>query len=264
MRRAHGRFSSCVAAALMAAAMIFLMPCAKGDSVKVRHREGSLRGFVVLKSEKGAILASGEISEVTRGETVKARMIFYFRDGSVDDETTVYSQKSDFRLISDRHVQRGPSFPEPCEVNIDVRSQQVSTRSLSHPNAEVKTEQVEMPSDLANGLLFNLVKDLPKGAPKLKVSYLSMSLKPRMVKLAVALGKEDAFMVAGRRIKALKWDVKPELGGLTGIVAPMIGKQPPDLHVWVAEGAVPVVIRVDASLYDGGPVWSIQMASPAW
>ncbi len=51
---------------------------------------------------------------------------------------------------------------------------------------------------------------------------------------------------------------------ITGIVAPMIGKQPPDAHVWVAENGVPRIVRVDTALYVGGPVWSIQLASPVW
>jgi hypothetical protein len=84
------------------------------------------------------------------------------------------------------------------------------------------------------------------------------------VKLAIALEKEEEFTIAGRRVKALKWDIKPELGGLTGIMAPMVGKQPPDLHVWIAEGGVPAIVRVDAALYNGGPIWSIQLAGPVW
>jgi hypothetical protein len=263
MRRAFGSVSGCVVSVVVVA-MLTPAPCATGQTVKVRHREASSRGFVVLKSEKGATLASGEFSEVSRGDSIKSRLVFYFRDGSVDDETSIYSQRSDFRLISDRHVQRGPSFPDPCEVTIDAQSQQVSIRAFSQGNAEVKTEHIEMPPDLANGLLFNLIANLRKDAPRLEVSYLSTSRKPRMVKLAITLEKEEPFTVAGRRLKALKWDVKPELGGLTGIVAPMIGKQPPDLHVWIAEGGVPAIVRVDAALYTGGPIWSIQLASPAW
>jgi hypothetical protein len=34
--------------------------------------------------------------------------------------------------------------------------------------------------------------------------------------------------------------------------------------VWIAEGEVPAIVRVDAALYTGGPVWSIRLASPAW
>ena len=76
-------------------------------------------------------------------------------------------KKSTFRLISDRLVPRGPSFPNPYEMRIDASSQQVSMRVLS-------------------------------------------------------------------------------------------------THVWVAERGVPTIVRVDGALYTGGPVWSIQLASPVW
>ena len=230
----------------------------------MRVRDGSARGFLVLRNQAGTILASGEFSQTPVGDRVKLRLFFRFKDGSLDDETTVYSQKSVFRLISDRVVQRGPAFPEPCEMTIDARSQMVSMRALSKPGEDTKTEHMDIPPDLANGLLFNLIKNLQANAPEVKVSYVAFSSKPRLLKLAITMEKEDHFAVAGRRIKAAEWDVKPELGGLTGVLAPMIGKQPPDTHVWVAEGGVPTIVRVDTQLYVGGPVWSIQLASPVW
>lgn len=243
---------------------LVMVAVASGQEVKVRLRDGSARGFLVLRSETGAILASGEFSQIPQGDQIKARLVFHFKDGSLYEETTVYSQKSTFRLISDRLVQRGRTFPEPCEMTIDARSQTVSMRALSNPGQEAKTEHMDIPPDLSNGLLFNLIKNLQSNAPEVKVSYLAATSKPRMVKLAITMEKEDHFTVAGRRIKAAEWNVKAELGGLTGIVAPMIGKQPPDTHVWIAENGVPEIVRVDTTLYVGGPVWSIQSASPVW
>jgi hypothetical protein len=243
---------------------VITQQCAHGEGVKVRVRDGSARGFLVLRSETGAILASGEFSQTPQGDWIKARTVFHFKDGSLDEETTVYSQKSVFRLISDRVVQRGPAFPQPCEITIDAPSQTVSVRALSEPSEDPKTEHMDIPPDIANGLLFNLVENLPLNAPEVRVSYLAISSKPRLLKLAITMEKEDHFAVAGRRIKAAEWDVKPELGGLTGVIAPMIGKQPPDTHIWVAEGGVPTIVRVDTQFYVGGPVWSIQLASPVW
>jgi hypothetical protein len=253
----QGFVSACILSLVMVAA-------AAGQEVKVRARDGSARGFLVLRSETGAILASGEFSQFPQGDRIKARLVFHFKDGSLDEETTVYSQKSTFRLISDRLVQRGRTFPEPCEMTIDARLQTVSMRALSKPDQEAKTEHMDIPPDLSNGLLFNLIKNLQSNGPEVKVSYLAPSSKPRMVKLAISMEKEGQFTVAARRIKAAVWCVKAELGGLTGIVAPMIGKQPPDTHVWIAEGGVPTIVRVDTALYVGGPVWSIQLASPVW
>ena len=85
-----------------------------------------------------------------------------------------------------------------------------------------------------------------------------------MVKLAIAKGGEDRFKVGGHSYKAVKYDVKVHLGGVAGAVAPMIGKQPPDSHVWVTESKVPAIIRIDSALYTDGPIWSVQFASPVW
>jgi hypothetical protein len=237
---------------------------ADDQAVKVRYREGSVRGFLVLRNQAGATLASGEFSQVPQGNTIKARMFFRFRDGSLYDETTVYSQRVAFRLISDHLVQRGRSFPNPCDMRIDVRSQSVSMLAPAKDGKARGPEHMDLPSDLSNGLLFNLIKNLPTDGPEIKVSYLAPSAKPRLLKFAISLRQEGKFTVAGRSLKAAEWDVKPELGGLAALVAPMIGKQPPDMHVWVAEGGVPAIVRVDTTLYVGGPVWSIQLASPHW
>jgi hypothetical protein len=263
MRRASGAFRGGIVS-LFVAAMLHQTGYAEDSAVSVRYREGTARGFLVLRSETGGILASGEFSQIPRGDTVKLRLVFHFRDGSLDDDTAVYAQKSTFRLITDRHIQRGRSFPDPFDITIDARSQQVSIRGSSNGGEAAKTEHMDLPPDLANGLLFNLIKNLPKDSPRIEVSYLALSTKPRMVKLAIAMEKEQQFTVAGRPLNAVEWDVKPELGGLTGLVAPMIGRQPPDSHVWIMEGGVPTIVRVDAALYTGGPVWSIQLASPVW
>jgi hypothetical protein len=250
-------FGACILLLLTVAAI-------NGQEVKVRVRDGSARGFLVVRNEAGAILASGEFSQIPQGDRIKGRLSLHFKDGSLYEETTVYSQTSTFHLISDRLVQKGRAFPDSYEMTIDARSQTVSMRALLKPGQDAKTEHMDIPSDTSNGLLFNLIKNLQSTDPEVKVSYLAPSAKPRMVKLAITMEKEGQFTVAARHIKAAVWDVKAELGGLTGIVAPMIGKQPPDTHVWVAENGVPTIVRVDTALYVGGPVWSIQLASPVW
>src|ERR1017187_5313425 len=88
--------------------------------VPVRHVEGTLHGFLALRGQDGRVVAAGELSQVARGSTVTARLVFHFRDGSVDDETTVFTDRGTFRLVSDHHIQQGPSFPKPMDLTIDV------------------------------------------------------------------------------------------------------------------------------------------------
>ena len=55
-----------------------------------------------------------------------------------------------------------------------------------------------------------------------------------------------------------------EIGGLAGVIAPMIGKEPPDTHVWISGGQVPAFIRSEEPLYFGGPILRTELVSPVW
>ncbi len=263
MRSASGRGFFCEWFAGLVAMALLASSCSlHGEALKLRYRAGSEHGFLILRDPAGAILASGEITQVPSGHRITLRVVFHFSDGSIDDETTVYTQEGTIRLVSDRHVQSGKSFPDPCDVMIDVARQQVSVRDLSKSTDEVKTEHMDLPPDLSNGILFTLIQNMQPNTP-VEVPYVALSPKPRMVKLAIAKGGEDRFKVGARSYKAVKYDVKVHLGGVAGVVAPMIGKQPPDSHVWVTE-RVPAIIRIDSALYTDGPIWSVQLASPVW
>ena len=58
--------------------------------------------------------------------------------------------------------------------------------------------------------------------------------------------------------------VKVELGGLSGLIAPLIGKEPAEISVWVLGGEAPTFVKLQGPLYLGGPTWIIEMASPVW
>jgi hypothetical protein len=90
-----------------------------------------------------------------------SRLLFRFKDGSVDDETMVFSQRGTFQLITDHHVQKGPSFPQPMDLSIDVRRGQVMVRSRGKDGKEeVKSEHMDLPSDLVNGLILSIAKNI--------------------------------------------------------------------------------------------------------
>jgi hypothetical protein len=254
----------CFQAVLLATTLLAPYSNLQGQEMKVRYRAGAEHGFLLLHDLKGAILAHGEITQVPYRDRIKLHLVFRFRDGSLDDETTVYSQKHTFQLISDRLIQTGKSFPNPCDMTIDMGAQQVSVRAVSKGKLVVTTEHMDLPPDLANGIVFALIQNLQAKDPKVEVPYLAPGAKPRMVKFAIAQEGEEQFKIGGHPYKAMKYDVKVNLGGIAGVVAPMIGKQPADTHVWITESSVPAIIRVEGALYNEGPVWNIQLASPTW
>ena len=54
---------------------------------------------------------------------------------------------------------------------IDVPRQQVSVRDLSKDTNEAKVEHMDLPSDLANGLLSPLIQNMQADTP-IEVSYI--------------------------------------------------------------------------------------------
>jgi hypothetical protein len=68
--------------------------------VAVRHAEGLVHGFLVLRTVAGETLADGDLIQVARSDQVTSRLVFRFKDGSVHDETAVFSQRRNFRLLS--------------------------------------------------------------------------------------------------------------------------------------------------------------------
>jgi hypothetical protein len=234
------------------------------ESVPVRYREGSVHGFLTLSTLEGQILAAGDLSQTVKGNQVVSRLVFKFKDGSVDDETAVFSQQQEFRLISNHHIQKGPSFPKPTDVAINAFSGRVSVRYKDNGEEKLEEETMKLPPDLANGMILNILKNIRSDSAETKVSYLAATPKPRLVKLAIAPRGEDGFSVVGARYKATVFNLKVELGGVTGVVAPLIGKQPPDTKVWVVPSGTPAFVRAEQSMYVDGPVWRIELTSPSW
>jgi hypothetical protein len=240
-------------------------PSAQAEPIPVRHVQGTIHGFLELRSEDGQVLASGDIVQVVRGNQVTAHTLFTFKDGSIDDETTVFSQSRTFHLITDHHIQKGPAFPHPMDVLIDTRNGQVTVRSTGKDgNEDVKTDHLVLPTDLANGMVPFVAENMLPGASETKVSMLVATPKPRLVKLAISSGGDEAFSVVGSPRKASHYEIKIELGGVAGVVAPMIGKAPPNIQLWIIGGQAPTFIREQGPIYAEGPMMTIQLASPVW
>ncbi len=109
---------------------LFAMLLATGhlpaETVAVLYPEGSIHGFLALRTLEGKLLAAGDLTQVIHGSRVTSHLIFRFKDGSVDDETTVFTQRGQFRLVSDHHIQKGPGFPKPADVLIEASTGQPS------------------------------------------------------------------------------------------------------------------------------------------
>jgi hypothetical protein len=249
----------------LAMAVLFRTTVASSEPVVVRHVEGLVHGFLSLRSPEGDVLASGDLIQDARGDRVTSRLVFHFEDGSLHDETSVFSQRGHFQLISNHLVQKGPAFERPLEMMIDCPSGHVTVRYENKDGKEkVEDEHLDLPADLANGLIPVLLKNLQRDALPSSVSFVAATPKPRLVKVAIAVAGTDPFSIAGSARKATHYVLKVDIGGFAGVLAPLVGKQPPDSHVWVLEGEAPAFVRSQAPMFTGGPVWQTDLVSPVW
>jgi hypothetical protein len=252
-------------AVLLACAVLLQPVVLPAAPVAVRHLEGLVHGFLVLRTLEGDILADGDLIQVAHGDRVTSRLVFHFKDGSIHDETAVFSQRRNFRLLSDHLVQKGPAFQHPIEVSIDGSTGQVTVHDPNDDGKQkVATDHFDLPSDVANGLVLTLLKNIRSDAPHTKVSMVVFTPKPRLVRLAITPQGEEAFSIGGSSRKATHYVVKLEIGGAAGLVATLLGKQPPDTHVWILGGEAPAFVKSEGPLYLGGPIWRIELASPMW
>jgi len=116
-------------------------------------------------------------------------------------------------------VEKGPAFKMQMESTIDAGSGQVKIRYTDEDGKEkVIEERLELPADLANGLILSLVKNI---SPK-----------------------------------------KVHVPGLTGAIASLLGKTPPDSQVWILGGEAPAFVKAESPLFPGGPTWRTELVRP--
>jgi hypothetical protein len=247
--------------AVLACAALLQPKALRADPVPVRYNEGLTHGFLVLQTLEEQTIADGQMTQVAQGDRVKQHLKFRFKDGSTYEETTIFSQRGHFRLLSNHLVQRGPSFKIPMETSINASTGQVTVCYTDNGKNEVLTEQLELPSDISNGMIFTLMKNIQPNVPRTTVSMLVTTPKPRLVKLAIVPEGNEPFSIGNFQHEAMRYVLKIEIGGVAGFLANLFGKRPPDTNVWVIGGEAPAFVKSEGPFYAGGPIWRIQLAS---
>ncbi len=222
-----------------------------------------LHGFLVLKSPDGATIGDGDLLQTTANGRVTTRTIFRFHDGSIDDESATYSTRDVFRLITFHQIQRGPMFEHPLTMDADVANGKVEIHREDKDGKD-ESKAMALPPDLSNGLLITMLENVDAKQLPLTVPLLAATPDPRLVKLTITNAGEASISTGRIKRTAIDYLIKTEIGGLAGVVAPIVGKQPPDAHVWILTGEVPAFIRSDAPLTGSGPVVRTELAVPVW
>ena len=245
------------------AGLIFCAVVSAGP-VAVRHTQGFLRGFLVLKDTNDKILASGDLVQLPSGNRVTAALSLHFADGSLYEETSVFSQSHTYRLLTYKQVMKGPAFKTQETLSLDASTGTVNIQSTDKDGREKNfADKLSLPPDLANGIISMLLTEAAPQA-EMTLSMLVSTPKPRIVKLKISPSGQESFSVGGSGAKATHYIVKIDIGGVEGAAAKVVGKQPPPEDFWIATGNAPAFLKSEGPLYEDGPIWRIELASPVW
>ena len=232
------------------------------EQIPVRHIESVTLGFLVLRNLDGEALAYGDWKQAVKPNgLLVGDLRFQFKDGSLYEEITKFTQHGKFRLVSDQVVQKGPSFKQQSESWIDVETSKIKVRTNENGKEKTTTNHLDLPDDVSNGLLFVLLKNVDP-AVETTVSFVAASSKPRVVKWNISPGPEKTIKIGWMTQKAQHYVVKTKIQGPAGVVAPLVGKQPPDIHIWLVKSEAPTFVEFEGPLSEDTPVWRIELAAP--
>lgn len=256
MQRIDFLAASCWALTLSTAALAAPVP-ALAAPVPVRHIQRPMHRLMVARSETGETIASGEFSQAVRGDQVTMRLTYKFADGSIDDEMTTYTQQGTFRLVRNLHIQKGPFFVKPVDFAVEAATGTATNRTADKDgNIHVESHHIDLPDDLANGFVGTLLLNMPQKAPPFRVGMLVPVMGGRLIRLLISQEGEQPWHVAGQSLNATVFRIHPELGGIVGMIASLIGLQPKDVMVWVSESEDPAVLKTVGQLGGYGPLVS--------
>ena len=233
--------------------------------IPVHFLEGSLHGFLELRTPRDVVIASGDLLQVVREGEVKSRLVFHFKDESVFEETVLFSQRDVFTMQSYHRVQRGPAFPEDTVVSLERASGKYHVMTKSHENGREKMLDgvIELPLDVYNGMIPVVLKNLSGGVRE-TIRMVVFAPAPKLVELELVPAGEDKLLVGGTERSATHYILKPVLGIWMKFFASLLGRMPPDNHVWIVAAEVPAFVKFEGQLYLNGPVWRIELTSPRW
>jgi len=254
-------FFGCAFRRSFALGLLALFPASLlAASVPARRKQEPMRQMLVVKSADGKVIANGEDSASADGNRIHSDLIFHFLDGSLDEQITDFTQDGDFHLIYDRHVQKGPSFPTPLDLAVDMSSGTVTWHELKAGKDKVYSTHMALPEDLANGLVPLLAENVPPGSSGFQVSWIAIAIRPLLVSLTIQ--PDPGADPANDPPHAHRLLLHPELHGMMWAMASAFGKKPADLHFVVSGDPLPSFLRLVGPFYQGGPVWTVESLGP--
>jgi len=233
----------------------------KPEAVTVRWTEGTVHGFVELRTQSGTLLALGDLLQIPRDSDIESRLVFHFTDSSDFRETVTFSQHGVFQLETYHLVQRGKAFAADLDVTLSGNGDYV-VQTTSHKDGDQKqySGRLDLPADTYNGMIPIIGKNVDRKAGR-TVHIVAFTPKPIVLPLAFIPSATQRITLGHHSENTVRFTLKPKLNALQRIGAALKRQTPPDSYLWIVTDEVPTFVRFEGPLYSG-PVWRVELTSP--
>ena len=249
------------------AAALFLVAISRAidaATVPVLFSEGVTRGFLVVHDVRGSIVAHGDLVQTVKDGEIDKRMTLNFKDGSILDEKVTYTQERGFALKTYRLTEKGPTFDADTEISLNRPTGAYRVSKRDHKGGQEKIDEgtIELPTDVYNGMLMTIVKDLPPGANH-TVHFVAFTPQPRIIEIEfVPLAEREKVKIGELTRSAVHYVMKPKLGVWLKLFATVLRRVPPDLHAWILPDEIPTFVAFEGLVGTTDDVWRIEAISP--
>jgi hypothetical protein len=185
----------------------------------VRFVEGVVHGFLVLRTLGGDPIASGDLRQVNADGNITSHMVFGFKNGSVLDETVTFTQGHVFTMQRYHLIQRGPVFSKDSDITLDRASGKYTVKTKNHDDGKEDVEDGtrDLPSDVYNGMIFTILKNLDKGAAE--TIHVVTFPKPQIIELELLPTGRERISAGNASKTAISYILRPKLGTARKLLA---------------------------------------------
>jgi len=247
---------------ILASSVALIVAPVKPEAVSVRWAEGTVHGFVELRTQSGTVIAHCDLLQIPRDSDIESRLVFHFTDSSDFRETVTFSQHGVFRLEAYHLVQKGKAFPADLDVTLSGNGDYVVKRTSPEDGKEKQySGRVDLPSDTYNGMIPIIGKNVDRKAGR-TVHIVAFTPKPIVLPLAFVPSATEPITLGTHRENTVRFTLKPKLNVLQRVGAALKRQTPPDSYLWIVTDEVPAFVRFEGPMYSG-PVWRVELTSPA-
>jgi hypothetical protein len=241
MIRTHGTWPAHVFVLLLASAAVARDP---NDPIRMAYLEGDLAGHTNIFA-KDATEPIGFVEYVQRrqGDTLEAKRITRFKDGSSDEDSVVAKVGKTLRLVRGQSIIRDTAGRPTVDMRVDVAQGRVWGFYGRGKERQEFDERGEIPAGTCFGPLVNLVlKNFDANAEggKLVFHTIVPTPKPRQLDMEVARGSALTIQRSGRAVPVVQYVMRVTMNP---ILDPVVRMFAPETNFFQTTSSPPTMAR---------------------